>query len=63
MKMYIYNEDMELIERALRHEVELLKMMDHDSLLSYSLVNAENLLDRWLFMKRLYGYQNVSKLN
>lgn len=62
MKMYIYNEDMELIERALRHEVELLKMMDHDRLLSYSLVNAESLLDRWLFMKRIYGYRNVSKL-
>lgn len=33
MEMNIYKEDMELIEKALRHEVELLRMLNHDGLL------------------------------
>lgn len=62
MKIKIYEEDMELIEKALRHEVELLKMMNHDGLLWYDLLKANDLLDRWLLLKQLYGYKNISKL-
>lgn len=63
MKFVIYKEDMELIEKALRHEVELLKMMNHDSLLSYDILNADYLLDRWLFIKRVCGYKKISYLS
>lgn len=62
MKIYVYKEDMELIEKALRHEVELLKVMNHDSLLGYDLLNAENLLKRWLLIKREHGYGNIIQL-
>ena len=51
MKIKICKEDMELIEKALRHEVELLKMMNHDGLLWYDLLKANDLLDRWLLLK------------
>lgn len=62
MKIYVYKEDMELIEKALRHEVELLKMMNHDSLLGYDLLNAENLLKRWLLIKRELDYNDIIQL-
>lgn len=62
MKINIYKEDMELIEKALRHEVKLLKMMNHDSVLSYDILCANDLLKRWLYIKRVYGYNSISKL-
>lgn len=63
MGTIIYKEDMELIEKALRHEVELLKMMNHDSLLSYDILKAYCLLNRWLDLKQVDGYKNIHKLN
>lgn len=62
MKIRIYKEDMELIEEALRHEVKMLEMMNHDRVLDYEIMNAEDLLDRFLFIKRVYGYKNISYL-
>lgn len=63
MEMNIYKEDMELIEKALRHEVELLQMLNHDGLLWYDLLNVNSLLDRWLNLKQVDGYKNIHKLN
>lgn len=63
MEMNIYKEDMELIEKALRHEVELLRMMNHDGLLWYDLLNANSLLDRWLDLKQVGSYKNIHKIN
>ena len=63
MEMNIYKEDMELIEKALRHEVELLRMMNHDGLLWYDLLNVNSLLDRWLDLKQDGCYKNIHKLN
>lgn len=62
MRMNIYKEDMELIEKALRHEVELLKMMNHDSLLGYDLLCVENFLFRWNLFKDINGYGNIHQL-
>lgn len=65
MKINIYKEDMELIEKALRDEVELLKLkklMNQNRVLDYEILNAEDLLDRFLFIKRVYGYKDISKL-
>lgn len=63
MKIKIYKEDIELIEKALRHEVELLKLMNQNRVLDYEIMNAEDLLDKFLFIKRVYGYKDISKLN
>lgn len=62
MKVTIYKEDMELLEKALRHEVELLKLMNQNRVLDYEIMNAEDLLDKFLFIKRVYGYKDISKL-
>lgn len=62
MKIKIYKEDMELLEKALRHEVELLKLMNQNRVLDYEIMNAEDLLDKFLFIKRVYGYKDISKL-
>ena len=62
MKIKIYKEDMELLEQALRHEVELLKLMNQNRVLDYEIMNAEDLLDKFLFIKRVYGYKDISKL-
>lgn len=62
MKINIYKEDMELLEKALRDEVELLKMMNQNRVLDYEIMNAEDLLDKFLFIKRVYGYKNISYL-
>lgn len=63
MVMKLLKEDMELIEKALRHEVELLQMLNHDGLLWYDLLTANRLLDRWLDLKQVDGYKNVHELN
>lgn len=62
MKIKIYKEDMELLEKALRREVELLKLMNQNRVLDYEIMNAEDLLDKFLFIKRVYGYKDFSKL-
>lgn len=63
MKIYIYKEDMELLEMALRDEVELLKRLNQNRVLDYEIMNAEELLDKFLFIKRVYGYKDISELN
>lgn len=62
MKVTIYKEDMELLEKALRDEVELLKLMNQNRVLDYEIMNAEDLLDKFMFIKRVYGYKDISKL-
>lgn len=62
MKIKIYKEDMELLEKALRDEVKLLKLMNQNRVLDYEIMNAEDLLDKFLFIKRVYGYKDISKL-
>lgn len=62
MKIKIYKEDMELLEKALRDEVKLLKLMNQNRVLDYEIMNAEDLLDKFMFIKRVYGYKDISKL-
>ena len=62
MKIYIYKEDMELLEKALRDEVKLLKLMNQNRVLDYEIMNAEDLLDKFMFIKRVYGYKDISEL-
>lgn len=62
MKIYIYKEDMELLEMALRDEVKLLKRLNKNRVLDYEIMNAEDLLDKFLFIKRVYGYKDISEL-
>ena len=62
MKIKIYKEDMELLEKALRDEVKLLKLINQNRVLDYEIMNAEDLLDKFLFIKRVYGYKDISKL-
>lgn len=62
MKINIYKEDMELLEKALRDEVKLLKLMNQNRVLDYEIMNAEDLLDKFMFIKRVYGYKDISKL-
>ena len=62
MKIKIYKEDMELLEKALRDEVKLMKLMNQNRVLDYEIMNAEDLLDKFLFIKRVYGYKDISKL-
>ena len=62
MKIKIYKEEMELLEKALRDEVKLLNLMNQNRVLDYEIMNAEDLLDKFLFIKRVYGYKDISKL-
>lgn len=62
MKIKIYKEDMELLEKALRDEIKLLKFVNQNRVLDYEIMNAEDLLDKFLFIKRVYGYKDISKL-
>lgn len=62
MKIYIYKEDMELLEMALRDEVKLLKRLNQNRVLDYEIMNAEDLLDKFMFIKRVYGYKDISEL-
>ena len=63
MKIKIYKEDMELLEKALRDEVKMLNLMNQNRVLDYEIMNAEDLLDKFLFIKRVYGYKNIFKLS
>lgn len=62
MKINFYKEEMELLEKALHHEVELLKLMNQNRVLDYDLMCAEDLLDKFRFIRRIYGYKEISKL-
>ena len=62
MKIYIYKEDMELLEMALRDEVKLMKRLNQNRVLDYEIMNAEDLLDKFMFIKRVYGYKDISEL-
>ena len=53
MKIYIYKEDMELLEKALRDEVKLLKLLNLYRFVDYDLETAERLLKKFQYLKRL----------
>lgn len=63
MEIYIYKEEMELLEKALRDEVELLKLMNQNSVHDFEIINAKDLLERFQFIKRFYDYKVIFKLS
>lgn len=63
MKIYIYKEDMELIEKTLRDEVMRLKLMNQYRFLDYELMNAERLLNKFQYLKRVDGYEDIYVLS
>lgn len=63
MEIFIYKEDMELLEKALRDEVELLKLMNQNRVLDYDLMNAKDLLERFSYIKRVYDYKAIFKIS
>lgn len=63
MKIYIYKEDMELLEKALRDEVKRLKLMNQYRFLDYDLMNAERLLNKFQYLKRVDGYEDIYVLS
>ena len=63
MEIFIYKEEMELLERALRDEVELLKLMNQKRVHDFEIINAKALLDRFEFIKRFYDYKVIFKLS
>lgn len=63
MKIYIYKEDMELIEKTLRDEVMRLKLMNQYRFLDYDLMNAERLLNKFQYLKRVDGYEDIYVLS
>ena len=63
MKIYIYKEDMELIETMLRDEVKRLKLMNQYRFLDYDLLNAERLLNKFQYLKRVDGYDDIYVLS
>lgn len=63
MKIIIYKEDMELLEKALHDEVELMKLMNKNRVLDYEILNAKDLLSKFRYIKRVYGYEDVYKLS
>lgn len=63
MEIFIYKEEMELLEKALRDEVELLKLMNQNRVHDLEIINAKDLLERFEFMKRFYDYKVIFKLS
>lgn len=63
MKMFIYKEEMELLEKALRDEVELLKLMNQNRIHDFEIINAKDLLERFEYIKRVYDYKAIFKLS
>ena len=63
MKIYIYKEDMELLEKALSDEVKRLKLMNQYRFLDYDLMNAERLLNKFQYLKRVDGYEDIYVLS
>lgn len=63
MEIFIYKEEMELLEKALRHEVELLKLMNQNRVHDFEIINAKDLLERFQYIKRFYDYKVIFKLS
>ena len=63
MEIFIYKEEMELLEKALRDEVELLKLMNQNRVHDFEIINAKDLLERFQYIKRIYGYKVIFKLS
>lgn len=63
MEIFIYKEEMELLEKALRDEVELLKLMNQNRVHDSEIVNAKVLLKRFEYIKRVYDYKVIFKLS
>lgn len=63
MEIIILKEEMELLEKALRDEVELLKLMNQNRVHDFEIINAKDLLEIFEHIKRFYGYKAIFKLN
>lgn len=63
MKIYIYKEDMELLEKALRDEVKLLKLLNLYRFVDYDLLTAEYLLKKFQYLKRVDSYEDFYVLS
>lgn len=63
MEIYIYKEEMELLEKALRDEVELLKLKNQNRVHDLEIINAKDLLSRFEYIKRVYDYKVIFKLS
>ena len=63
MEIFIYKEEMELLEKALRDEVELLKLMNQNRVHDFEIINAKDLLGRFEYIKRVYDYKVIFKLS
>lgn len=63
MEIFIYKEEMELLEKALHDEVELLKLMNQNRVHDFEIINAKDLLERFEYIKRIYDYKVIFKLS
>lgn len=63
MEIFIYKEEMELLEKALRDEVELLKLMNQNRVHDSEIINAKELLKRFEYIKRVYDFKVIFKLS
>ena len=63
MEIFIYKEEMELLEKALRDEVELLKLMNQNRVHDLEIINAKDLLERFEYIKRFYDFKVIFKLS
>lgn len=63
MEIFIYKEEMELLEKALRDEVELLKLMNQNRVHDLEIINAKDLLERFQYIKRFYDSKVIFKLS
>lgn len=63
MEIFIYKEEMELLEKALRDEVELFKLMNQNRVHDSEIVNAKVLLKRFEYIKHVYDYKVIFKLS
>lgn len=63
MEIFIYKEEMELLEKALRDEVELLKLLNQNRVHDFEIINAKELLKRFEYIKRVYDYKVIFKLS
>ena len=63
MEIFIYKVEMELLEKALRDEVELLKLMNQNRVHDLEIINAKDLLERFEYIKRFYDYKVIFKLS
>lgn len=63
MEIFIYKEEMELLEKALRDEVELLKLMNQNRVHDLEIINAKDLLERFEYIKRFHDNKVIFKLS